>query len=100
MEPPQLTGEALALYVFVQAQLQEIQNLAAAVNQETQNRLTSTENGITAVNQRIDLASQTWETKFGSMTATVNAMGTGGGDKKRVDITESKPVNNLKEFGG
>ena len=70
------------------------------MNQETQNRLTSTENGITAVSQRIDMASQTWETKFGSMTATVNAMGTGGWDKKRVDITESKPVNNLKEFGG
>ena len=43
MEPPQLTGEALALYTFVQAQLQEIHNAAAAVNQETENRLTSME---------------------------------------------------------
>ena len=43
MEPPQLTGEALALYTFVQAQLQEIHNVAAAANQETENRLTSME---------------------------------------------------------
>ena len=99
MEPPQRTGESLALYNFVQSQLTELQNVAAAVNQETQNRLTSVEHGITAVNQRIDMASQTWETKFGSMTATVNAMGADGGYTKKVDITESKPVNNLKEFG-
>ena len=100
MEPPQLTGEALALYNFVQAQFQEVHNAAAAVNQGTQNRLAVMEKGITAVNQRIDMASQTWETKFGSMAALVNAMGAGGIDKKKVDVTESKPVNNLKEFGG
>ena len=100
MEPPQLAGEAFALYNFVQAQLQEVQIAAAAVNPEIQNRLAAMEKGITAVNQRIDLASQTCETKFGSMAALVNAMGAGGIEKKKVDITESKPVNNLKEFGG
>ena len=56
MEPPQLTGEALALYTFVQAQLQEVHNAAAAVNQETQNRLAAVEKGVTALNQRIDMA--------------------------------------------
>ena len=108
MEPPQLTGEALILYGFIQAQLQEVHNTmtamaadiaAAAVNQELQNRFAVMEQGMTAVGQRIELASQTWESMFGTMTALVTMMGAGGTDKNKVDITESKPVNNLKEFG-
>ena len=109
MEVPQLTGEALALYGFIQAQLQEVHNTmtamaadiaAAAVNQETQNRFATIDQGMNAASQRIEQASQTWEARFGTLTNLVTAMGAGGTGRRKVDITESKPVNNMKEFGG
>ena len=97
------------MHGFIQAYLQGVHNTmtalaadiaATAVTQETQNRFTAMEQGMTAVGQRIEMASQTWEARFGTLSALVTTMGAGGTDKKKVDITESKPVNNLKEFGG
>ena len=115
MEPPNLIGGAQALYVFIQAQLQEVHNamatmtaditalrnttMSAAVNEEMQNRFAATDHKINTINRRMEVTAQAWETKLNTLSSIVAAMGTGGTGKKK-DITESKPVNNLKEFGG
>ena len=107
MEVPNLTGEALALYNFVQAQLQVVNNditalrtslQSAAAKEEMQQRFATTDQGINAMSQKIDASAQSTEMKLNACAAVV-ASGDLRGPPRKKDITESKPANKLKEFG-
>ena len=107
-----MTGEVLQLYNYMQEQKQGIIGtftaemasvrtvaMAAAVDADMNQKLNNADQGIVAVNQKLEKAVQSMETQMGTLMALMTTSGTKGHAKK-VDITESKPINNLKEFGG
>ena len=112
MAVPALAGETLALYNHMQEQIQGIvgtlnadiaalRNMitAAAVEADVTQRFVTADQGMSMLNQRLDTTSQAIEIRIETLTALMAAGGARGAARK-VDITESKPANKLKDFGG
>ena len=71
---------------------------AAAVEAYVTQRFVTADQGMNMLNQRLDTTAQAIEIRIETLTALMAAGGARGAARK-VDITESKPLNTLKDFG-
>ena len=94
----------MALYNFIQAQLQNVNSditglrtslQSVAAHDEMQQRFTVTDQGINALSQKIDAAIQAVELKVSALSTVVATIDPRGAPRQN-GITEPMPVNKLK----